>query len=210
MAKFPTLPRMCMKACTGPGKTAVLAWIGWNFALTRLHPMIGVTLISSDNLKANLWTELARWHARSDILQSMFEQTKTLIYHKQHPKTWQIQARSWAKDADEMQIGNALRGLHADYAMWLADETGDYPNAIMPVLEAIFSGNPKEAHIVQAGNPIKLDGPLYKATLNPNVWTLINITADPDNPPNRTPRVSVRSTQGSKSDCMVLKIHGFA
>lgn len=190
LIKFPSSPRMCMKACTGPGKTAVLAWLGWNFALTRPHSIVGVTSISADNLKANLWTELARWYARSPILQSLFEMTKTLIYAKQYPKTWQMQARSWAKDADPAQIGNALRGLHSEYVMWLLDESGDYPDAIMPVCEAIFSGDPKEAHIVQAGNPIKLGGPLYQATLNPDVWELIEITADPDDP-NRTPRVSV-------------------
>ena len=27
---FPHSPRMAMKACAGPGKTALLAWLGWN------------------------------------------------------------------------------------------------------------------------------------------------------------------------------------
>jgi hypothetical protein len=190
LAKFPSSPRMCMKACTGPGKTALLAWLGWNFTLTRPHPIVGVTSISADNLKANLWTELARWYGKSELLQSQFEMTKTVIYSRECPKTWQIQARTWAKDADPSQIGNALRGLHGEYVMWLLDESGDYPDAIMPVCEAIFSGTPKEAHIVQAGNPIKLGGPLYQATLNQHVWNVIEITADPDDP-MRTPRVSV-------------------
>lgn len=35
--------------------------------------------------------------------------------------------------------------------MWLLDESGAYPEAIMPTCEAIFSGTPEEAHIVQAG-----------------------------------------------------------
>jgi phage terminase large subunit len=187
---FPTTPRMCMKACTGPGKTSVLAWIGWNFILTRPHSMIGVTSISADNLKSNLWTELARWYAKSELLRSLFEMTKTTIYARQYPDTWKMEARTWAKDADPSQLGVALRGLHAPYVMWLLDESGDYPDAIMPVCEAIFSGAPKEAHIVQAGNPIKLGGPLYQATQNQNIWKVINITADPDDP-MRTPRVSV-------------------
>jgi phage terminase large subunit len=56
---FPNAPRLAFKACKGPGKTAVLAWIGWNFLLTRPHAMVGTTSISGANLKANLWTELA-------------------------------------------------------------------------------------------------------------------------------------------------------
>lgn len=191
LEKFPTSRRICMKACTGPGKTAVLAWLGWNFLLTRPHPIIGATSISADNLKANLWTELARWRLKAPLLEQTFEQTKTLIYARDHPETWKMEARTWAKDADASQIGNALRGLHAPYIMWLLDESGDYPDAIMPVCEAIFSGHPIEAHIVQAGNPIKLGGPLYRAcTVGRDVWEVIEITADPDDP-KRTPRVSV-------------------
>ena len=191
LAKFPTTPRMALKACTGSGKTAVLAWIGWTFMLTRPHPVVGATSISGDNLKANLWTELSRWRGRCDLLQKNFEQTATKIFNIGAPETWKLEARTWPKDADQNNIGNALRGLHAEYVLWLLDETGDYPDAILPVCEAIFSGNPKEAHIVQAGNPIKRRGPLWRASsLARKHWYLIEITADPDDP-KRTPRVSL-------------------
>ncbi len=193
LTMFPTTPRMAMKACKGPGKSCLLAWIGWNFLVTRPHPMIGATSISGANLKANLWTEMARWRAKSkhDMLPALFEQTDRAIFMREHPKTWKMEARTWAADADAAQIGNALAGVHADYVMWLADESGDYPEALMPTLEAIFAGSPKEAHIVQAGNPTRLEGPLYRAcTVARALWALIEITADPDNP-DRTPRVSV-------------------
>jgi hypothetical protein len=191
LERFPHSQRMCMKACTGPGKTAVLAWLGWNFMLTRPHPMVGATSINGDNLKAGLWTELGRWRAKSPLLEAAFEQTKSVIFAKDHPNTWKMEARTWARDADPNQIGNALRGIHAQYVMWLLDESGDYPDAIMPIAEAIFSGNPAEAHIVQAGNPIKLAGPLYRAcTIASDMWVVIEITADPDDP-RRTSRVSI-------------------
>lgn len=192
---FPISRRLAFKACKGPGKTAVLAWLGWNFILTRPHPMIGVTSISGDNLKSNLWTELARWRNKSPLLQHLFEQTKTEIFAREHPKTWKMEARTWAKDADANQIGNALAGVHAAYVMWLLDESGDYPNAIMPTCEGIFNGEPIEAHIVQAGNPTRLDGPLYRAcTVAKALWRVVEITADPDDP-KRTPRVSVETAR---------------
>lgn len=195
LAAFPTSRRMAMKACAGPGKTAVLAWLGWNFMLTRPHPIIGVTSVSGDNLKAGLWTELARWRNKSPLLQRLFEQTKTEIFARDHRETWRMEARTWAKDASADQIGNALAGLHAKYIMWLLDESGDYPEAIMPVCEGIFNGDPVEAHIVQAGNPTKLGGPLYRAcTVARNIWQVIEITADPDDP-KRTPRVSVETAR---------------
>lgn len=183
--------RLAMKACAGPGKSAVLAWIGWNFLLTRPHPMIGVTSVTGDNLKAGLWTELARWRQQSDLLQAVFEMTKTEIFARESRETWRAEARTWARDADASTIGNALRGLHAKYILWLLDETGDYPNSIMPVLENIFSGLPEEAHIIQAGNPTKLDGPLYRAcTSAKDMWRVIEITGDPDDP-KRSPRIPI-------------------
>lgn len=188
---FPTSPRIALKACKGPGKTSVLAWIGWNFLFTRPHPMCGATSISGDNLKANLWTELARWYAKSPLLQSQFEMTRTEIFHREHRNTWKMEARTWAKDADAAQIGNALAGIHAKYVLWLGDESGDYPDAIMPTMEGIFAGDPAEAHIVQAGNPLKLSGPLYRAcTVARRLWRVIEITGDPDDP-KRSPRISI-------------------
>lgn len=188
---FPHNPRLALKACKGPGKTALLAWIGWNFLLTRQHPMCGATSISGDNLKANLWTELARWYSRSELLQHSFEMTKTEITSRESPKTWKMEARTWAKDADASQIGNALAGIHAPYVLWLLDESGDYPDAIMPTCEGIFSGNPIEAHIVQAGNPTRLSGPLYRACTSARaLWHVIEITGDPDNP-KRSSRIPI-------------------
>jgi hypothetical protein len=188
---FPHSPLLAMRACAGPGKTAVLAWLGWNYLLTRPYPYIGATSITGDNLRANLWTELGRWQAKSDLLQLLFTKTKTAIFAKEEPQTWKLEARSWAKDANAEQIGNTLAGVHADCVMWLLDETGDYPDAVMPACEAIFAGSPKEAHIVQAGNPIRRRGPLYHAVMDhTKKWRVITITADPDDP-KRTPRVSV-------------------
>jgi phage terminase large subunit len=196
---FPHTPRLAMKACTGPGKTAVLAWLGWNFLLTRPYPYVACTSITGDNLRANLWTELARWREKSPLLMHAFQKTGEKIYAVDHEQTWKLEARKWAKDADAAQIGNALAGVHADYVMWLLDESGDYPDAIMPTCEAIFSGNPKEAHIVQAGNPTRRGGPLFRAVYDRSgLWRVINITADPDDP-KRTPRVSVEHARSQIS-----------
>lgn len=188
--RFPTTPRLAMCACAGPGKTMALAIIGWCFMLTHPHAHVGAASINRANLKANLWTELAKWRSRSKLLTEKFEQTNDTIFAKAHPKTWLMEARSWAQDADEKAIGNALRGLHGDHVMWLLDETGGYPESIMPVVENIFAGNPKEAHIVQAGNPTNLGGPLYRAHNSKGLWKVIYITGDPDSP-KRSSRISV-------------------
>ena len=60
----------------------------------------------------------------------------------------------------------------------------------MPTAEAALVGC-REAHIVQAGNPSQLSGPLYRAcTVAKALWKVVEITGDPDDP-NRSPRISV-------------------
>lgn len=189
---FPRSPRLAMKACVGPGKTAVLAWLGWNFMLTRPHPIVGCLSTTAQNLRTNLWTELARWRKRSHLLEQSFEITQSMIFNRQARDTWKMEARSFPKEAQDSEtIGSALAGIHADYVMWLLDETGDYPAALLPVVEGIFAGSPVEAHIVQAGNPLQRRGPLFIACYTARkLWTVVEITGDPDDP-KRSPRISL-------------------
>lgn len=191
--------RLCMKACTGPGKSAVLAWTGWHrlacFAAKGEHPK-GVALsITRDNLADNLWAELSKWQARSAFLSAAFTWTKTTIYANDHPETWFLSARSFAKDADSEAIGRALSGLHSQFPFVLLDESGDMPVAVGRAAAQIFTGSPTDAAIIQAGNPTSTDGLLHEScTKAADSWTVITITADPADP-ERTPRVSAEHAQ---------------
>ncbi len=116
---FPHAARLAMQSCTGAGKTATLAWLGWNFLLMRESPMIGAAAVTRTNLDANLWPELARWYGKCELLQRLFEIVSDEIRLREQPSTSMLKVRAWRQDADANQIGNALRGLHAPYVMWL-------------------------------------------------------------------------------------------
>jgi phage terminase large subunit len=191
--------RLCMKACTGPGKSATLAWMGWHrlacFASKGEHPKGAALSITRDNLADNLWSELAKWQGRSDFLKAAFTWTKSSIYANDHPETWFLSARSFAKDADAESIGRALSGLHSQFPFILLDETGDMPIAVGRAATQIFTGSPKDAAIIQAGNPTSTVGLLYEScTKAAESWEVITITSDPKDP-KRTPRVSVEHAQ---------------
>lgn len=191
---FPTSPRLAMKACKGPGKTALLAWLCWNFLLTRPRPKMAAVSISAENLADNLWTEMSKWQSRSPLLRSTFTWTKTRIFCNEAPEEWWMSARTWPKKADVNAQADTLAGLHADYLMFVLDEAGGIPDAVMAAAEAGLAnalGTPGlEAHIVMAGNPTHLEGPLYRAcTTERSLWAVVEITSDPDDP-KRTPRVS--------------------
>ena len=190
---FPRNQRMAMKACKGPGKTCLLAWIIWNFLLTRPYPNVAVTSITKDNLADGLWKESSKWQQRSPLLQEMFEWQKTRIVAKDPDKApnWWASARNWSKTADAASQANTLAGLHADYILFVIDESGGAPDAIMASAEAALSSC-VEGHLLQAGNPTHLEGPLYRAcTSERHLWHVTEITSDPDDP-KRTPRVSIQ------------------
>jgi phage terminase large subunit len=197
--EFNAARRLCMKACTGPGKSATLAWMGWHrlacFAAKGEHPKGAALSITSDNLKDNLWSELSKWQQRSEFLKASFTWTKEKIYANDHPETWFLSARSFAKDANAEAIGRALSGLHSQFPFVLLDETGDMPVAVGRAATQIFTGNPRDAAIIQAGNPTSTSGLLYEScTKAEESWDIITITADPKDP-KRTPRVSVEHAQ---------------
>ena len=191
LEKFPTSPRIALKACKGPGKTALESWLAWNFLCTRPHPKIGATAISGDNLRDNLWAEMSKWQQadKRGILKDQFIWQAERIFARDHPETWFMSARNWSRSATPEQQGNTLAGLHADYIMIILDESGGIPDAVMANAEGIGSSS-KEWHILQAGNPTDLSGPLYRAcTTERRLWFVVEITADPDDP-KRTSRVS--------------------
>ena len=179
-----------MKASKGPGKSTIEAWLAWNFLLTRPNPKIICTSISGDNLRDGLWTELAKWQEKSPLLKETFTWQKERVFSKEFPQTWWCAARQWSKSADPNTLGNTLAGIHADYVLFLLDESGGLPEAIMASAEAALSSC-VEGHIVQAGNPTHLEGPLYRAcTSDRGNWHVVEITSDPDNP-LRSPRVDI-------------------
>jgi len=186
--------RLAMKACKGPGKTAILAWACWWFLTCFLHPKIAATSISGDNLADGLWTEMSKWQGKSPFLLAAFQWTKTRIFAKDHPETWWMSARTWAKGSDRTQQANTLAGLHADNLLFVLDEVGGIPDAVMAAAEAGLATDApgKNLKIMMAGNPTHNEGPLFRAcTSERHLWHVTEITSDPDDP-KRTPRVSIQ------------------
>ena len=188
----PGRKRIAMKACAGPGKTAVLAWAGWHrlacFAARGEHPKGAAVSVTRDNLDANLWPEMAKWRGRSRFLQAAFTWTKTRIFANDHPETWFLDARGYPKTANPEEIGRTLSGLHSQFPFYLIDESGDIaPSMVRSAEQGLTSC--QDGLIITAGNATSHSGLLYHvSTQARGQWMVVSITADPDNP-KRTPRV---------------------
>lgn len=186
--------RVALQACVGPGKTAVEAICALNFmgcyAAPGRHPSALAISESGDNLRDNLWKELAMWKSRSKYFDAAFELTSKRFFAKEHPKTWFISARSWSAKADIEKQGRTLSGLHSQYIAYFIDESGDIPPAVLRSAEQGLS-NCEFGRIMQAGNPTSHDGMLYHASANePHKWVIIVINGDPDDP-DRSPRIDI-------------------
>lgn len=186
--------RIAEQACAGPGKTATEAWCGLHGLTTMTdgenHPNGAATAVTGDNLKNNLWKELAVWYGRSDILQAMFEMTSDAIRSRVAPLAWFLSARTFSKNADEEAQGRTLSGLHAKSIFYLVDESGDIPTAVVRTAEQGLS-NCEWGRILQAGNPTSQSGALYHAVVDQaHLWFVVRITGDPDDP-ERSPRIDV-------------------
>lgn len=182
--------RIAMQACAGPGKSAGLAWCAWNFLACYgergEHPKGAAVSVTGENLHDNLWAELAKWRDRSQFLQQAFEWNSGRIFARDHPETWFISARSFPKTADAEQQGRTLSGLHAKYVLYLIDESGDISPSVLRAAEQGLS-NCKWGKILQAGNPTSHAGMLYlAASAQRNLWHIIPITGDPDDPKRST------------------------
>lgn len=187
--------RYALKASKGPGKSTLLAWVIWWFLATRLHPKVVATSITEDNLSDGLWTELAKWQANSEFLKATFTWRKTRITCNDSPETWWASARTWPKGGDSSQQANTLAGVHADNVLFVLDEAGGIPDAVMAAAEGGLANADKaagrEAKLLIAGNPTHNEGPLFRAcTTEAALWWVKEISGDPDDP-QRAPRVSI-------------------
>lgn len=189
----PEQRRIAMLASKGPGKTTTLAWCILNFlgcyGDKGNHPKGAATSVSEKNIDDNLWPEVSKWMMRSEFFREAFVWTKNRIFAKDHPEDWFMSKRTWPKSADAQQQSETLAGLHADWLLFVLDESGGIPSAVMATAEAGLTA--PWGKILQAGNPTTLSGPLYDAaTRHRTMWKIIRINGDPDNP-KRAKRVPI-------------------
>lgn len=194
----PGVNRIAMQACAGPGKTAVEAWCAWQFLCTHgaegRHPNAYAISITGDNLRDNLWKELAVWRAKSPFLAHQFEQTASSVFHRAHPATWWLRARAFRQSADADAKGSALSGLHAPWIAYFLDESGDMPPQLLRTASQGLT-NCEWGKIMIGGNPTSYVGALYHAVkTESNRWKVIRITGDPDDA-RRSSRIDIEEAR---------------
>lgn len=195
LSAFATEKRLAFQACKGPGKSCVASWMVWWFLLTKADPKIVCVSITADNLRDNLWSEIALWAARSPLIRRLFKISATRIECVESPKTWWCSARTFAKDANPEQQADTLAGLHGENVLVVMDEAGGIPVSVLEAADAIFSNPGGCKRLVMLGNPTDLSGSLHHAVTRDRArWWVKEITGDPD-APDRSPRIDIETAR---------------
>jgi phage terminase large subunit len=192
MDPAPEYQRISLQAAAGVGKSGVMSWCAWYFLATQcldpISPPKGlVTGITDDNLRDNFWSEMAKWQAVSPYLSAAFTVGDKRISADEAPNTWFLARRNWPKTGSTDEQGATLSGLHARSVACFIDESGNIPATVLRAAEQALSDRPLFGKIMQAGNPISLEGMLYAAATHlRHQWFVIIVTNDPDDPKRAT------------------------
>jgi hypothetical protein len=177
---------IALRGAKGIGKGVEDAWIIWWLLACFPYPNVAAMSVSADNLRDNLWKELAVWYGRSPMLQKMFEFRGERIVPKGATRDledkWYCSARSFPQKPNKDQQAAAVQGLHTEHVAVFLDEGGSVPPGVLLAAEGIHA-NPVHSLVVVSGNCDSMEGALYDASVKrAHRYHVIKVTGDPRDP----------------------------
>jgi phage terminase large subunit len=144
--------RVSIRSGHGVGKTTFESWLILWFMLTRQNCKIPVAANSQDQLRDNIWPEIAKWHRQlPEPLKAMIDVQAERIVVVQDPEGAFAVRRTASKDNPE-----ALQGFHAEHLLFLIDEASGIDDIVFEVgMGALSTAGAK---VVMAGNPTRTSG----------------------------------------------------
>jgi hypothetical protein len=138
----------------GIGKSAGFAQLILWAMSTREHTRGVVTANTDTQLRTKTWPEVVKWHGLA-INRHWFECTATAIFHKQHEKTWRIDAIPWSAHNTE-----AFAGLHnlGNRLLLVFDEASAIADPVWETAEGALTDELTQIIWLVAGNPTRSTG----------------------------------------------------
>lgn len=143
---------IAIKACHGPGKTAVASWLVVYMLLTRFPQKTVATAPTSSQLKGALLPEVKMWLTHlPPVLQELFEVKAEGIYLRSAPSESFFEARTSRAESPE-----AMQGVHSDNVLLIGDEASGIPEQVYEAAIGSMSG--EHATTLLIGNPVRSSG----------------------------------------------------
>lgn len=147
-------PRVSVRSGQGVGKTGLEAALLLWFLCCFPFPRIVATAPTRQQLHDVLWSEVAKWQARSPLLRSMLKWTKTYIYMLGMEKRWFAVARTATKPEN-------MQGFHESNMLFIVDEASGVRDDILEAILGTLSGENNK--LLMCGNPTRTSGVFYNS-----------------------------------------------
>jgi len=149
--------RVSVRACHGPGKSAVDAWAIFWFQMCYFPTRIPCTAPTSHQLEDILWAELHKWHRQMDPrFRDLYIISSERCSWAPAPKESFAVARTARPEKPE-----ALQGFHCENLLFVLDEASGIDDAIFEVSEGALSD--ENAKVLMTANPTRRSGYFYES-----------------------------------------------
>lgn len=194
--------RITIRACHGPGKTALASWLVWHMLLTKFPQKTVATAPSSSQLKGALLPEVKMWgKMMPPILLDLFDVKSEGIYLREAPEASYFEARTARAEAPE-----ALQGVHSDHVLLIADEASGVPEQIFEAAVGSMSG--ANATTLLLGNPVRSSGFFFDTHRPESTWFKVHVSIDDSSRVTEEFRQQVIEQYGEDSNAYRVRVLG--
>ena len=198
----PECHRISVRSGQGVGKTATEAIAVLWFLSCFPYARVVATAPTRQQLNDVLWSEIAKWQAKSPLLSVLLKWTKTYVYVVGMEKRWFAVARTATKPEN-------MQGFHEDNMLFIVDEASGVAEPIMEaVLGTLSGGNNK---LLMCGNPTKTSGTFYDSHINAKVRPLYRSRRVSSRDVSRTNKENIEMLErryGKDSNVVRVRVDG--
>lgn len=195
-----TSPKVSVKSGQGVGKTALEAIVALWFLTCFPFPRVVATAPTKQQLHDVLWSEIAKWQAKSPLLSSILKWTKTYIYMIGYEKRWFAVARTATKPEN-------MQGFHEDNMLFIVDEASGVADPIMEAILGTLSG--KNNKLLMCGNPTKTSGIFYDShTSDRSMYCCHTINSEDSPRTSKENIAALKRKYGEDSNVVRVRVKG--
>nr|WP_209010602.1 DEAD/DEAH box helicase family protein [Anaerovorax sp. IOR16] len=192
--------RVSIKSGQGVGKTGCEAIVLLWFLCCFPFPRIVATAPTKQQLHDVLWSEVAKWQAKSPVLSSILKWTKTYIYMVGYEKRWFAVARTATKPEN-------MQGFHEDNMLFIVDEASGVADPIMEAILGTLSGANNK--LFMCGNPTKTSGVFYDShTRDRALWKCHTVNSANSPRTNKENIDALKRKYGENSNVFRVRVLG--
>ena len=198
----PDCRRVSVRSGQGVGKTATEAiailWFLSCFPFAR----VVATAPTRQQLNDVLWSEIAKWQAKSPMLNAILRWTKTYVFMTGMEKRWFAVARTATKPEN-------MQGFHEENMLFIVDEASGVAEPIMEAILGTLSGPNNK--LLLCGNPTKTSGTFYDSHTNAKIRPLYRSRRVSSRDVARTDKENIEMLErryGKESNVVRVRVDG--